>query len=193
MEQSALEFEVVPANTQTWPCPARTAESPVTLRGVTWPWLSKFTERFGPLTPLCVVLPKAIAALLGGQGGRKKTRKHRLSPISGDKPCHGIAFWREPTERPHESTQTFHTTEELGTLLRGGGLGSVPADGIALCLYLGFRLADAAERRRGDFKWDALLVQVRHRRTRHSGVEVSPVQRHRALVEPFGDPRGGSG
>ena len=181
-------------------------KSPVTLRGVTRPWLTKFAERFGPSTPLGAVQPEAIAAWLRGQGGRKETKQRRLSPISnmyswakreryvtGDNPCHGIVFWREPTERPHDSTRTFYTTEELETLLAAAARDPFAADGIVLCRYLALRPADAAELRWEDFKWDALLVQVRRKKTRHTGVEVSPVEMHPVIAERFASRRGETG
>ena len=181
-------------------------KSPVTMRGVTRPWLTKFAERFGPSTPLGAVQPGSIAAWLRDQGGRKETKQRRLSPISnmftwakrerhftGENPCHGIVFWREPAERPRDSTRRFYTPEQFETLLATAARDPFAADGIVLCRYLALRPADAAELRWEDFKWDGLFVEVRRKKTRHSGVEVSPVEMHPVLAERFADRRGETG
>ena len=46
---------------------------PVTLRGVTRPWLFNLAERCGPTTTLGAVQAEAIAAWRRGQGGRNET------------------------------------------------------------------------------------------------------------------------
>jgi len=181
-------------------------KSPVTLRGVTRPWLKKFQEAFGANTPLSAIDGDRIAAFIRDRGGKKESKERRLSPISnlftwarrerylkGDNPCHGIVFWREPGERPHDGTRKSYTDDEFNLLIEAAQTDPFASDGIYLSRYLALRPADAAELRWEDFKWDQLFVVVRRQKTRESGVEVCHVDMHPVLADRFAVKRGEKG
>lgn len=177
-----------------------------TLTTQTRPTLGKLEARFGGDLPLVALTGDQIAVFVRSLGGKKETKARRLCPISNlfewaireghirrQNPAHGIVFWREGDERPHDGTRKSYTEDEFVRLVEAARTDTLALDAIYLCRYLALRPQDAAHLRWEDWKWDQLLVAVRRSKTRESGIEVSHVDIHPALWERYADRRGATG
>ncbi|RMG19097.1 MAG: hypothetical protein D6731_00365 [Planctomycetota bacterium] len=180
--------------------------SPETLRVATRPTLRRFVLRFGEHRALDTISGDEIANFVRGLGGRKETKQRRLCPISklftwairegflpGPNPAHGIVFWRERGERPHDGYRKSYTQEEFERLLAAAQTDPLALDAIYFGRYLAARPQDAVALRWEDWHWDQLYVSVPRRKTRNRGVEVSRVDMHPVLAERFAHRQGQSG
>lgn len=177
-----------------------------TLSTQTRPVLGKLEARFGPDLPLVALSGDQIAGFVRSLGGKKETKERHLCPISSlfdwairegyirrENPAHGIVFWREGEERPHDGTRKSYTDQELARLIDAAQTDPFALDAIYLCRYLALRPQDAALLRWEDWKWDQLLVAVRRSKTRESGIEVSHIDIHPVIWERYRSKRGASG
>lgn len=180
--------------------------SPVTIRGVTRRVLLAFVARFGEHRPLAKISGDEIATFVRSRGGRKETKQRFLCPISklyrwaireqylkGPNPAHGIVFWRERGERPHDGFRKSYTPAEFETLVEAAQTDPLALDAIHFGRYLAARLQDAVELRWEDWHWDQLYVSVPRIKTRNKGVEISRVDLHPALAKRYAHRRGQKG
>jgi integrase len=177
-----------------------------TLETVTRPVLGKFAARFGEATPLVAITSTQIHAFVRDLGGKKETKERHLCPIANmftwaireqlykrANPAHGIVFWREKGEEPHDGVRKSYTDAQFERLLTSAVTDPLALDAIYLCRYLALRPQDAVMLRWEDWHWTELLVAVRRIKTRESGVEVSHVDLHPTLLDRFRHRRGATG